>query len=67
MIVNWLAAMVQWLLALVWDIWRQEIHLIKGEAMRRGFLSLKVNDYRSAHRIISYALIEFTLNGNVLK
>ena len=35
--------------------------------MRRGFLNLKVNDYRSAHRVISYALNNLTLNGNVPK
>jgi hypothetical protein len=35
--------------------------------MRRGFLNLKVNDYRSAHRMTNYVLIKPTLNGNVLK
>jgi hypothetical protein len=35
--------------------------------MRHGFLNLKVNDYRSVHRVISYVLIKFTLNGSVLK
>jgi hypothetical protein len=67
MIVNWLAVMAQWLLALVWEICRQEPHLIKDGAMRRGFLNLKMNDYPSAHRMINYVLIKFTLNGNVLK
>jgi hypothetical protein len=35
--------------------------------MRRGFLNLKVNDYLSVHRVISYVIIKSTLNGSVLK
>ena len=52
-----LVVMALWLLALVWDIWRQEIHLTKEAAMRRGLWNLIVIAYRGVHRLIDFGLI----------